>query len=185
MDTLSFAIKSFEALAWPIASIVLVLLLRHEIRTLLPYLRRIKAGPVEAEFERGASILKAELLQQPKAAEAIKHTAERSIDGLNPRSEVLEAWLSLEAASNAALAKRQIHQHDTSALSTKPALRNLANTLQSSGLLHQGQVNLFKELQHLRNEVVHTLEFAPTQEAVSRYVETANYLKWWLTEGIE
>ena len=185
MDTLSFTINVFEALAWPISTIVLVLLLRHEIRTLLPYLRKIKAGPLEAEFERGTSILKAELPQQPKAAEAVKHIEESSLDRLNPRSEVLEAWLNLEAASNAALAKRQIQQHGPGALSTRPSLRNLANTLQNSGLLHEGQVNLFKELQHLRNEVVHTLEFAPTQEAVSRYVETANYLKWWLTEGVE
>ena len=183
MDILTFITKLCETLGWPVASIVLVALLRKEIRLLLPSLRKFKAGPLEAEFERGTALLKAELPQQPKAAEALEHTPKAVVDPANPRSAVLEAWLSLEAAANEALGRRTTQLHGPGAMSTRPSLRGLTQSLQTSGLLQEGQINLFRELLHLRNEVVHTLDFAPTQEAITRYVETANYLKWWLAEG--
>ena len=183
MDILTFITKLCETLGWPVTSIVLVALLRKEIRLLLPSLRKFKAGPLEAEFERATAFLKAELPQQPKAAEAFEQTPKAVVDPANPRSAVLEAWLSLEAAANEALGRRTTQLHGPGAMSTRPSLRGLAQSLQTSGLLHEGQINLFRELLHLRNEVVHTLDFAPTQAAITRYVETANYLKWWLAEG--
>jgi hypothetical protein len=184
LDHFTFITKLVEALAWPLASIILIALLRKEIRLLLPTLRKLKAGPVEAEFERGTALLKAELPQQPKASEALA-TSTSTLPSESPRAAVLEAWLSLEAAAHEALALRTTKNHGPSAMTSRPTLRNLAQSLEGSGLLHQGQINLFKELLHLRNEVVHTLEFAPTQEAILRYVETANYLKWWLAEGAQ
>jgi hypothetical protein len=52
MDTLSFIAKLIEVLAWPGAIVTVVLLLRKELKQLVPLLRKVKAGPVEAEFER-------------------------------------------------------------------------------------------------------------------------------------
>jgi hypothetical protein len=189
MDTLTFIAKIAEALAWPLATVALVALLRGEIRSLVPLIRRVKAGPVEAEFERGTEELKERLPLQPGASEALAHTpppkaAEPPI-GTNPRSEVLEAWLQLEAVANDALFKKQLKGAHPGAIVARPSLRGLAEALRANGLLHEGQLSLFQELQHLRNNVVHTLEFAPTQEALTRYIETANYLKWWLQQAAE
>jgi hypothetical protein len=189
MDILTFIAKIAEALAWPLATVALVALLRGEIRSLVPLIRRVKAGPVEAEFERGTEELKERLPQQPRATEALEHTspskpAEPPI-GTNPRSEVLEAWLQLEAVAHDALVNKQLRNAKPGAMFTRPSLRRLAEALRENGLLHEGQLSLFQELQHLRNNVVHTLEFAPTQEALTRYIETANYLKWWLQQAEE
>jgi len=187
MDILTFITKIVEALAWPVSSVALVALLRREIRLLLPLVKKIKAGPVEAEFERGTAMLSASLPSQPKAEEALTHGLAIEADGTNPstnpRATVLESWLHLEAAANEALGRKQAELHGPGAIATRPASRGLAEALKASGLLHEGQLNLFKELQHLRNEVVHTLEFTPTREAIVRYMEAANYLKWWLAEG--
>jgi hypothetical protein len=187
MDTNTFIAKLVEYLAWPVASVFLIALLRKELRTLLPQVRKLKAGPIEAEFERGAEHLKSQLPAQPKVAEALSpDTQGRDLKGLtdetSPRSAVLESWLKLENAANAALSRKLVQTSGPSALMARQTIRGLANTLQTNGLLHEGQVALFKELQHLRNEVVHTYEFTPTREAIVRYIDTANYLTWWLTD---
>ena len=187
MDTYTFTSKLVEYLAWPIASVLLIALLRKELRSLLPQVRRLKAGPIEAEFERSAELLRNQLPAQPKAAEALSLGPQGSeLKGLpdetNPRSKVLEAWLKLESAANAALSRKLVQTNGPGAMMSRPTIRGLANALQTNGLLHEGQVALFKELQHLRNEVVHAYEFTPTQEAIVRYIDTANYLIWWLTE---
>lgn len=187
MDILTFIAKIAEALAWPLATVILVALLRGEIRSLVPLIRKVKAGPVEAEFERGTEELKERLPEQPRATEALAHTspsepAEPPI-GTNPRLEVLEAWLQLEAVAHDALVNKQLRNASPGAMFARPSPRRLAEALRKNGLLHEGQLSLFQELQHLRNNVVHTLEFAPTQEALTRYIETANYLKWWLQQA--
>lgn len=41
-----------EALALPAAAVIIVLLFRREFRQLVPLVRKLKAGPLEAEFER-------------------------------------------------------------------------------------------------------------------------------------
>lgn len=189
MDTLTFITKISEALAWPIASVMLVVLLRKEIRTLAPLIRRLKAGPVEAEFERGAEDFRMKLPEQPKVKEALESASSISIAsaqslGASPRGEVLDAWLQLEAAANEAIARNITKIHGPGAMTTRPSARGLSQVLKANGLLHEGQIELFNELLKLRNEVVHTLEFSPTQEALARYIDTANYLRWWLNEGV-
>ena len=66
MDQLTFISNLVEFLAWPIASVLLVFLLRGEIKRLLPYIKRLKAGPLEAEFEREIKELKATAEAQPQ-----------------------------------------------------------------------------------------------------------------------
>ena len=68
-------------------------------------------------------------------------------------------------------------------MSTGPTARRLAVALRQTELLHEGQVDLFRKLQHLRNEVVHSLEFTPTREAIAEYLDTASYLTWWLSKA--
>jgi hypothetical protein len=52
MDWLSFIASVLASVAWPAAMLCVVLLLRKELVARLPFLRKLKAGPVEAEFER-------------------------------------------------------------------------------------------------------------------------------------
>ncbi|WP_276968485.1 hypothetical protein, partial [Metallibacterium scheffleri] len=66
MDTLTFIAKVIEFAAWPIAAVALVAMLRAEIKSLLPHVKRLKAGPVEAEFEREVKELEATAKTQPQ-----------------------------------------------------------------------------------------------------------------------
>ena len=52
MDILTFLSNMTGALAWPVTGFVIALVFRSELKTLVPLLRKLKAGPIEAEFER-------------------------------------------------------------------------------------------------------------------------------------
>lgn len=104
MDALTFIAKLVEFLAWPSATVVLLLLLRGEINDLFRYVKKLKAGPVEAEFEREVKELKAaaeaqpQLLPPPEGATPEKQMLLQLVQ-INPRSAVLEAWRGVEEAS--------------------------------------------------------------------------------------
>jgi hypothetical protein len=72
---------------------------------------------------------------------------------MSPRTQVLEAWLQLEAVANDALFKKQMRNASPGAMFTRPSLRGLADALRANSLLHEGQVAIFQEVQALRKEV--------------------------------
>lgn len=51
MDWLTFISKLVDSLAWPVAGVLLGLIFRKKLLDLIPLLRKVKAGPLEAEFE--------------------------------------------------------------------------------------------------------------------------------------
>lgn len=178
MDWLTFFSKAIEALAWPVASIALVCVLRPEIRRLAPLLKRFKAGPLEAEFDREVQQLKigagreveAKIGQLPDVASKafLLQLAE-----LHTRSAILEAWVRLEAAARAALVAKQVPGQ----LSTYQPAARLAATLMQAGLFTQGQASLFEELRRLRNEVAHSVELQPSSLSVTSYIDLSSYLQ--------
>jgi hypothetical protein len=99
MDTKQFIASLVGSLAWPAAVVCIVLLFRARLAQLLSdNLRRLKAGPVELEFERLISVTQAQIEdtisgdQAPPAANAdlasIAHTA--------PTAAVIEAFARIE-----------------------------------------------------------------------------------------
>lgn len=184
MDWLTFVSKVIEALAWPVAAVALVFLLRDEISKLAPFIKKVKAGPLEAEFEREVKELKEIKEAAPervKPAEAqAADTASKNflfqLAELHPRSAILESWVRVEAAARAVLAKTSI---PVSKPGYVPAAR-LAEPLAQQEVLDQGQVTLFHELRRLRNEVAHAQGFEPTQEAARAYIDLASFLQGWL-----
>jgi hypothetical protein len=61
MDWLSFISTVASSVAWPVTALTIVLLMRKELVALLPFVRKLKAGPLEAEFEREVKELKEEV----------------------------------------------------------------------------------------------------------------------------
>ena len=173
MDWMTFVSKLVESLAWPVAAVGLVALLHDDIRKLLPFIKKFKAGPLEAEFEREVKALKEatpdrEALAKPDAASKafLVQLAE-----LHPRSAILESWVRVEAAARAALARK-----------VKPTggyipAARIAEPLAQQGALTQDQVTLFNDLRRLRNEVAHAEGFEPTIESASAYIDLASFLQ--------
>lgn len=183
MDWLTFASKVIESISWPIAAVALVLLLREEIAKLAPFLKKFKAGPLEAEFERDVKELReikdsTPQLTKPADAQAVDTASKNflfQLAELHPRSAILESWVRLEAAARAVLT----HKNIAASKSYIPAAR-LAEPLAQREVLNQGQVTLFHELRRLRNEVAHAQGFEPTQESARAYIDLASFLQGWL-----
>lgn len=177
MDYLTFTAKVIEALAWPLAAVALVALLRHEISVLAPYLKRVKAGPLEAEFERELKALK----DSPPTQEAIPNTDQKTparmqleeLAELHPRSAIHEAWGQVEAAARSAVLRTDSGGSDARYV---PAY-NVVALLAKNGLAHDGIVNLYHELRKLRNEAAHAPEFSPSVEAAKNYIELSQNLQ--------
>jgi hypothetical protein len=184
MDWLSFVAKFLEHMAWPVVAVVLVALLRKEIRILVPFLKRIKAGPLEADFDRDLRELKA---QTPDSAKTIAPPAQAAskellvqLAELHPRSAILEAWVRVEAAARTALGRKGLAGKDGYLSAAR-----LPERLAEQGMLQQGQVTLFHELRRLRNDIAHMQALEPSQEAVRNYIEMASYLQRRLEEPLQ
>ncbi len=182
MDLLSFIAKLVESLAWPIAAIVLVILFRREIVSLAPYIRRLKAGPLEAEFEREVRELRTAVeAKKPDAAvdQPVWQESAEKLAQVSPRSAILEAWRQTELAAIYALRERRPELSDEKVRSTREVLRLLGET----GLATPEEVALLNQMRFLRNQAGHIESFQPTYEAAMNFVQLAGHLMGRIAPG--
>jgi len=174
VDVLTFVSKLAETLAWPAVVLIVVSLLRKEVSALLAIVKKVKAGPVEAEFEREINELKsvadAELPAVERQASATSGQNElEQLAQINPRAAIIEAWRRLELAARSALSRLGISMNWRDAASPLAHARSLAK----NALLSQEELVLFNDLRNLRNMSVHAENFSPTLEAALSYIEVA------------
>lgn len=178
MDWLTFIVELFKALTWPVVVVAVVLLLRREIRDLLPFLKRLKAGPVEAEFDREVQEIKSGVeTQLPSIPPSVTTSPEQQkllqLAEVNPRSAIIEAWRGIEFAARKLLESRDpsltLREHQSPI-----ALLKALNRLE---VLTRDEVALFNDLRSLRNQAVHQDNFAPSYESVLNYIDLAVRLR--------
>ncbi|MBI3348857.1 MAG: hypothetical protein HY020_16815 [Burkholderiales bacterium] len=173
MDALSFIAKLVEALAWPVASIAVVWLLRTEIRNLVPLIKKLKAGPLEAEFEREVKELRGSVKASPS------HTAEETVAqwlpvasqlaAVHPRAAILEAWRIVESKAIRLLQDAEPSLSDERLRSTREVVRLLGG----HGFLSLEEVATLNQMRFLRNQAVHVPQFEPTYEGAMNFVQLA------------
>jgi len=177
MSGWEFAIRLIEAIAWPGAILVMVFSFRGELRKILPLLRRLKAGPIEAEFEEAVLEAKEEaelLTHDPGEIEVLDRKVEPllKLAEINPRSAILEAWLGVESAL-----KRAAFQHAGSPLPSATSPIQQIRVLDRDDLLSPVDVALFHDLRGLRNQAVHVSDLQLTRKAARNYIELAAKLE--------
>lgn len=179
-----------DAVAWPVAATVILLVFRRQLKDLIPFLKRLKAGSLEAEFdfERGvrevAESVEQDGLPNPTPTDAEVHgwdVSETRADllrkgQLDPRSAVLEAWIRVEraldrVASNSGLSHR--HKSPTA----------LMKLLLEEQKITPTEVAVFHDLRALRNEAAHAADFSPSLSATESYMTMASRLEWALNRA--
>ena len=166
MDWLTFTSHITQSIAWPVAAVLIVTLLRGEISKIVPFFKKVNAGPVVAEFERDvkelkASILIPALLNGSPPAETASKGFLFQLAELHPRSAILESWVRVEAAARAALFRDQ----NPGTMSTYLPASHIAEPLMQQKVFSPNQVTLFDELRRLRNDVAHAQSFEPTKDS--------------------
>tara|TARA_R110002096_G_scaffold434898_1_gene658637 strand:+ start:57 stop:596 length:540 start_codon:yes stop_codon:yes gene_type:complete len=166
MDTL---VKIIEILAWPVTTIIVVMMLRAPLSELVPTLKKLKYKDLELEFEKEARKILAEaerdLPEPPPKPESKKDKDSEirfSLKRLEPAMEIMESWRNLE------IKLCEFYGDSTGSKSIGHMVRELAK----SEKLSKELANLIMELASLRNRVAHTNEEVISYNVSSSYKDS-------------
>lgn len=172
MDTI---VKLVEILVWPVTVVVLLYLLRKDLSGLLSRLASLKYKDVEAIFRdelrqaeaQAEHIRTGETQAEPTAPPKTIYEQLLRVADISPRAAIAEAWRYVEAAA--------VKATQTAGLELPGALpvNHLVRHLVQAGLFSDNAVVLFDRLRRLRNEAVHSSDFALDQDEAQRYINLA------------
>ena len=181
MDALTFITKIAEALAWPLVTLILGLVFRRKLLDLIPLIKKIKAGPLEAEFEREAKqvlsaakeIAAQATLPAPAGGPASKE-GESPSDGdvvtkllearHDPSGVILAGWGSVDGELFRLGVQMGVLVEDPLTSTTK-----VYEAVMASDVLPAETKRLVRELRELRNKVAH-VQVVPTSDAAQDYI---------------
>jgi hypothetical protein len=156
VNWLAFIASLVHALAWPAGLVAVVTILRKPIGSALNRgLRRLRAGPVEIEFEQELAEVRQELRASPELADVPTPKPDASLTeelaplaGLSPRAAVMEAFTRVE------FQLRELLQ-DVADVSYRASARNMALLARSQKLISEETFRAFEGLSTLRNLAAH------------------------------
>lgn len=169
MDPLTFTIELIRALAWPIATLVVAVLFRTELRALLHRVKKGKVGPAEFEFEETVASLR--VRAGPSATATIQaDPAILNRAAEDPRAVILNAWLPVQALVETIAARHATAEdrRDARSVSLRVLHRLLRDKLE--------YVDMYNDLRMLRNRAVNDIDFSPRPSSVVEFVALANEL---------
>jgi hypothetical protein len=175
VDALTFIAEMVKALAWPSMALALVLLLRKPIAELIPLLTRLKYKDLELEFGRRVAEVKAEAgeelppPQTPAPLEAAEEQTLLELAKLSPRAAITEVWRQVELAALDGARRNDIYISPSEATSPARVLR----ALERHRVIDAGKLGLVHDLRGLRNQAVHSPDFAVTSASALEYVQLA------------
>ena len=177
MSGLEFVAEITKALAWPLAAVVVAVLFRKQLRQLLSVgpARRVKAGPVEIEWDRTVAEAQVEL-DQPGVPPAIPasmagpvsvelvEVAERS-----PTAAVMEAHAVIERELRLLLTANGVADSEQRA-----GASGLARLGVQHGIVNEETVKAVEGLSVLRNLAAHGRAGDVTTERAIDYLALAD-----------
>src|SRR5579859_300435 len=173
MDCLTFIASIIKSLAWPLAVIVIVLVLRKPLGSLLPLLQRLKYKDLELDFGKRVEEVSDEVARElpgetTSPLPASDSSAIARLAEVSPRSAVLEAWREVEIA--AIDAARKVGGE---AFRTKTLTYQAIRFLEQNESLERNVISLLRDLRGLRNEAAHAPDFALSKESAQEYASSA------------
>jgi hypothetical protein len=181
MDWLTFSIELTKALIWPLFIAVILIVMRKPLSELIPYLKKLKLGELEAEFEKTVReikdsmdeeiVLKNEKKTYPLSSAEVKRMY--YLAEIAPNAAVLEAWKKLELEAKKLIAGRG---YDLD-YNTATPYRLIERILEKAQLIELKKVKVFCELRSLRNKIAHAADFEISTDQAKEYVGLANSLR--------
>lgn len=179
MTWLEFISSIVAEVAWPVAVLVLALLLRDPLRGMIPLLQRMRYKDFEMDFGRKLAEAREEAGVEAQAETDAEPTPEEvriiELAKVSPRAAVTEAWRWVELASLDA-ARSLLGDKFRNKTFTFQAIRKL----EQDERIDRGAVLLMRDLRGLRNDAVHSPDFAVSSEAAVEYAQMARQLVGYL-----
>jgi hypothetical protein len=157
MDALEFFSSIVASLAWPTATMLIVLLLKNEFAELLTRVRQIRHKDSEIIFQDGVerATAQADKAGLPRLVTDPGKERLHRLAADSPRGAILDAWLEVEESIKTYCARKGIDTNVRSPL-------QLIQSIQMHDLDHshigEGVFNMLSQLRTLRNEAVHVSE---------------------------
>ncbi len=185
MDNLTFISNSITALAWPIATIVIVILLRSEVSSLLGRIKKIKhkdseidlADEVSDAVKSADKVLSKSAAEKTPEQERIGRLAEDS-----PRGAILDSWLSIEEAIAGYALRHGIENKNPHAPPYQQIQNIQLHNLDVATLGH-GIIEMLDKLRRIRNDAVHRADADITPNTAKEYAALAIRVKAKLEEA--
>lgn len=166
-----------DSLAWPLVALALGLVFRKKLLDLIPAIRKLKAGPLEAEFELAAKEIRvsaAEISAKSKTTKGGEPDEQREERGKeivasflsarnDPAGMILEGWSKVDGELF-----RLGHQLGD-VVDPMTSTTKVFKSVMSSDVLPFETRRLVHELLDLRNKVAHS-KVVPTSDAAQDYV---------------
>lgn len=166
--------KVLDVIAWPITTIVIVLLLKAPIASLAPMLRRFKYKELEVEFERSLDEIskrsseEIKTLPHPPTEDSNGADFLDQVQALPPRATILETWLELEHTAYFIAQKFKLMD-----LNRRTRFHDLLRILQQRDILLERDIEDINKLKSLRNAVVHERDIDLSREEAEKYSRVA------------
>jgi hypothetical protein len=177
MDWLTFLSKMIGDLAWPIAVLTIVLVLRKQIESAIGLINKVKVSGVEVEFARKLDVAREEGVKLPLPENEEDKLPENTTQNtyelakISPRAAVIEAWRLVEAAA-IDCGRRLFGEEFTNKTMTFQAILRLEN----HDKLPETVTAQMRRLRSMRNEAAHAAEFALSEDSALEYVQLSTQL---------
>ncbi|MEE8437111.1 MAG: hypothetical protein V3S22_02110 [Candidatus Neomarinimicrobiota bacterium] len=172
MENLYFINILAKTLAWPLAAIIIAVILRHPLTLLIPYLRRIKYKKLELEFENNVHFLAEQTAKKLTPGEALipaDETGLKELMELSPRAAIYDSWKSVKAVEK----NGDLRDLDQILLKTVQSKRFKKN---------EARVQVMKEFNKLGNQAEKIMDFPISVRTAREFASTARRLKNKLTQ---
>lgn len=174
MNYLDFITEITNAIAWPIATVIIVLKLHPEIGCLLSRIKRIKHR--DSEIDLGQEVSEAKLTADNLPEFVDKSKIEmfrlKQLAKDSPRGAILEAWLNVDEAMTKYCERHGIEGNNIN-LPSSVKINAITMTNLDQGTLGSGVIDMLVKLSRIRNEAVHIKDSEITFETAIEYAALA------------
>lgn len=169
MGWLDSIARLLDAVAWPVALLVVVWWLRGPLAELIRGLKRLRSRWFDAEFGRKLQAMetKADRAQLPGAKEEPK--LER-LAAISPRAAITEAWRNVEVALRDQARQRGYPEGEN--------VWRVSERLAEEGVISPSTRDLVSDMRHLRNEAVHADEVEVNPAEALEYTDLAQRVRY-------
>jgi hypothetical protein len=139
-------LQTIQALAWPMATIVIILLVKKDLVSLLSRLKSIKLKDVDVELESKLETIRSAIVDESKEMEGVGAGISREAaiieGGKSPLAAIRETWSKIEQAI-------QQYAVQVGIVDQKDAVI-LIEELRKAGKISKNQIQIFNNLYELR-----------------------------------